>query len=142
MDGSFALKLSDFGLGCVYNEWQAPNTKCGSTYGISPECIKRQPYDTKVDCWALGIILFEILTSIHPFHSEDNRQFQYNIINKQIDYDDPVLWNNVSEPAKDLIQKLLQKDPSKRLSSQEILTHPWFDLINLQDCDSSLTLVM
>lgn len=50
-----------------------------------------------------------------------------NIWKDQIDFKNGELWSNVSEEAKDLVNLLLQKDPQKRLSADQILLHPWFN---------------
>ena len=77
--------------------------------------------------WALGVILHELLTTELPFYSDNALEFKQNIVNQSLKLDDVELWQSVSEEAKDLVNKLLEKDPITRLSAQDALNHPWFD---------------
>lgn len=52
------VKLSDFGLACHYDPLNPPTAKCGSLLSVAPEILTKETYCPKVDCWALGIVLF------------------------------------------------------------------------------------
>lgn len=67
------VKLSDFGLACVYEENDPPTKKCGSVLGVAPEILISTSYCPKVDCWGLGVILHELLTNVTPFYSDDQK---------------------------------------------------------------------
>ena len=84
-------------------------------------------YDTCIDWWAVGILIYEMLSGVTPFFNFNRHQLNNNIKNK------PVQWFKAikcSPELKDLVEKLLVKDPSARLGSQggyeEVLSHPWF----------------
>lgn len=49
-----------------------------------------------------------------------------NIVFQELDYDNKEIWHDVSDAAKNLVKNLLEKEPSKRLNSNQILSHPWF----------------
>lgn len=75
------IKLSDFGFACKYDKTGShhdPTTEskqCGSLYGMAPETLQTNEYSPKIDIWALGIILYELLTNKHPFfHSDDQNE--------------------------------------------------------------------
>ena len=56
------IKLADFGISCVYDADAPPTVKCGTMEYAAPEIISQPHYDKKVDCFSLGIILFELLS--------------------------------------------------------------------------------
>ena len=94
-------------------------------------------YDKTVDWWALGTLCYELIVGIPPFyHHKQNRMFSL-IKRKQVAFPDPETHGfEVSDTAKDFIQKLLAKDPKNRLGAggvHEILGHEWFNGINSYD---------
>jgi NIMA (never in mitosis gene a)-related kinase len=87
LDGRYGVKLGDFGLArTLSSESQLAQTvcigkcfgsvndamygvqACGTPYYLSPELCLGQPYDSKSDCWALGCLLYEMMTLKRPFH--------------------------------------------------------------------------
>ena len=60
------VKLADLGLGCIYDERCPPRSRCGTVTNMAPEMLKRQEYGPKVDVWALGIVLYELLSGELP----------------------------------------------------------------------------
>jgi serine/threonine protein kinase len=70
-----------------------------------------------------------MLCGFPPFYAEDNNELFEYIKNAKYEFASPY-WDHVSEEAKDLIQKLLVVEPSKRLSCEEILKHPWLNKCN------------
>lgn len=73
--------------------------------------------------WSIGIMLFMMLSGNYPF---DLKNIEHEIVNEPILYFANAGWKNVSELAKDFINKLLKKDPSDRLTAKEALDHIWF----------------
>jgi calcium/calmodulin-dependent protein kinase I len=99
-------------------------TACGTPNYVAPEVLFGLGYDAKCDCWSLGIILYVMLCGFPPFYDEDE-DLLFNAI-KSCHYEFPSpYWDSVSDNAKDLISKLLCKNPEKRLAAEEILKHPW-----------------
>ena len=120
------LKIIDFGLGNTYKKGQLLKTGCGSPCYIPPEMIKDEKYSAeKTDIWSTGIILYLMLCGHLPFYEEDN-QLMYDKIIKG-EYDIPKFLSN---EAKDIIKKILEVDPKKRLNFEEIKNHPWFNIID------------
>ena len=120
------LKIIDFGLGNTYKKGQLLKTACGSPCYIPPEMIKEEGYNPdKSDIWSAGIILYLMLCGHLPFYEEDNQLMYDKIIRG--DYDIPKFLSN---DAKDIIKKILEVDPKRRLNFGEIKNHPWFNIIN------------
>ena len=61
--------------------------------------------------WSLGVILYELLSNELPFYADDSLKHYLNILNQPLNLDDDKLWSNVSEEAKDLVIKLLERNP-------------------------------
>jgi len=96
---------------------------------IAPETISGKKYNHLVDWWSLGIIIYRMLTGQLPHPTNINRKIPYFIVNYKIPIDDEVF----SKHAKDLLEKLLERNPSKRLGANgvdEIKDHPFFSEIN------------
>lgn len=65
--GESIIQLTDFGLACTYDVNNPPTRKCGTLYMIAPEVLTTKYYDEKVDCWSLGVVLYELITGHNPF---------------------------------------------------------------------------
>jgi len=123
------IKLSDFGLARVADSNSMMTTFCGTPQYIAPEVIKlgnKSAYTPAVDMWSLGCILFLILTNKLPFDGEDLNLLFKNI--QEVKYSFPSdLETTISTEARDLIRRLLELDPNKRLTAEEVLKHPWLN---------------
>ena len=124
------LKLTDFGLSKLLEE-NEDKTKsiCGTPDYLAPEMFTKQGYTKMVDWWALGVLIYEMLIGIPPFYSKSNLDLFYAIRNKSVKFP-----SYISKKAKNLIIKLLRKNPNERLGSkndsEEIKNHIWFSSIN------------
>ena len=104
---------------------------CGTPEYLAPEIITMEGHDKNADWWSFGILLFEMLCGLPPFYVE-NLDKMYDLIkNSKVKFPKRI---NLSEDAKDVILKLLDKNPKKRLGSQngieEIKSHPFFKSID------------
>ena len=117
-DKQIIIKLIDFGLACVYDPNNKPTQKCGTLVTVAPEIFTDKYYDYKVDCWALGVVLFELLSNDLPFFHKDAKLFKKQILSKPIVLENYPALRNISPEAKDLLLRLLQKDPTKRISTK------------------------
>eukprot|EP01022_Parablepharisma_sp_SALTPOND_P013318 TRINITY_DN1774_c3_g1_i1.p3 TRINITY_DN1774_c3_g1~~TRINITY_DN1774_c3_g1_i1.p3 ORF type:complete len:406 (-),score=68.49 TRINITY_DN1774_c3_g1_i1:169-1386(-) len=135
VDGYIAL--ADFGLAKILEENQSTMTFCGTAEYIAPEIVNGIGHNKQVDWWGLGILLYEMLVGVPPFHSKNQHiLFQY-ITTKDIIFPDPKRYNIIiSEEAKDIIKKLLRKKPAERLGAgndvDDVLAHPFFKPIDAQ----------
>ena len=95
----------------------------GTPYYIAPEVIKKS-YTEKCDLWSAGVIMYIILSGQPPFGGRNEKQIMDNVQNGKFNFNNKV-WSNVSQDAKDLINSLLERDVSKRLSAEQALSHKW-----------------
>ncbi|PKA58235.1 Calcium-dependent protein kinase 8 [Apostasia shenzhenica] len=118
-----ALKAIDFGLSVTFKPGERFNEIVGSPYYMAPEVLKRN-YGPEVDVWSAGVILYILLCGVPPFWAETEQGVAQAIIRSVVDFKrDP--WPKVSDSAKDLVKKMLDPDPKRRLTAQEVLDHHW-----------------
>lgn len=92
---------------------------------LAPEIVSEQPYNSQVDCWSMGVIIYYCLCGDLPFYNPDEKK-KFEAI-KQCNWSfSATVWEDISDEAKDLISNLLVKDPKKRLTCAEIMDHEWF----------------
>lgn len=117
------LKAIDFGLSVFFKPGERFTEIVGSPYYMAPEVLKRN-YGPEVDVWSAGVILYILLCGVPPFWAETEQGVAQAIVRSVIDFRrDP--WPKVSDNAKDLVKRMLNPDPKKRLTAQEVLDHPW-----------------
>ncbi|CAN1171943.1 Calcium-dependent protein kinase 32, partial [Linum perenne] len=117
------LKAIDFGLSVFFKPGETYTEIVGSPYYMAPEVLKRN-YGPEIDVWSAGVILYILLCGVPPFWAETEQGVARAIIRSVLDFKrDP--WPKVSDNAKDLVKKMLNPDPKRRLTAQEVLDHPW-----------------
>jgi len=109
-------------LSKIFDEQTMMKTCCGSPEYVAPEILMCMAYDEAVDMWSIGIIIYILLTGCFPFWSENVQTLYQKIMNGS--YRWPAK-PEVSESAKDLVRRLLEKNPKKRMTAAECLEHPW-----------------
>ena len=137
IDNNDNALLSDYGIATHCMEGEKRNTYCGTDEYLAPEVIRGEPYNEKIDIWAIGILIYECISPLGktPFNkidflqrSEDNKEYIIkNDKDLKIKYD-----NNFDPLAKNLIEKILKMNPEERLSINKILKHIFFKNINLE----------
>ena len=126
LTSSKVLKIIDFGLSILYSKNDLLKTQCGSPCYAPPEMIEGKSYrGLPADIWSSGIILYLMLTGRLPFNELTNKKLYSKILNGK--YRIP---KNLSEEAKDLIRKILEINPKKRIKIKEIKEHSWFNMVN------------
>ncbi|KAK3727806.1 hypothetical protein QZH41_008227, partial [Actinostola sp. cb2023] len=122
------IKITDFGLSKMVGEQSLMKTLCGTPSYLAPEVLSSAGvggYSKAVDCWSLGVILFVCLAGYPPFSEEIKPYTLTQQICKGLFKFHKQYWDPVSKDAKDLVTKLLNVDPSKRLTVEKALQHPW-----------------
>eukprot|EP00736_Rhodelphis_marinus_P001141 Rmarinus@m.1389 len=125
------LKVSDFGLAALHDE--DPNTPgggsmllhttCGTPNYVAPEVLSRVGYaGAAADIWSCGVILFVLLAGYLPFDEPSMKTLFQQI--KKAEFQMPSF---LTISAQDLISKIIVADPTKRISLQQLVQHPWFN---------------
>lgn len=112
LDAEGHLLLTDFGLSKVAVDPDACNSILGTVEYMAPEVIQGKKYGKAVDWWSLGALGFDLMTGNPPFRGPNHAKIQDNIVRQKL-----TLPYFLSPDAKDLLTRLLRKDPAKRLGS-------------------------
>jgi calcium-dependent protein kinase len=115
---TITVKVIDFGFGNKLRCGQKSNAKVGTFVYSAPETFKGDLCDEKVDVWALGCLLYILLSGRVPFSGHSS------IVNGQYSLSGPP-WDAASADVLDLLEALLVVDPKERLGAAEVLDHPW-----------------
>ena len=102
--------------------------------------VKEEGHDFGVDWWAIGIIIYELLIGMTPFFNKNKQRILEKICGAKIVFPDKAKYViDYSDEVVDIIQKLLDKDRTKRLGStggkegfKEVLAHPWFHDLDIE----------
>ncbi|KAF7815829.1 calcium-dependent protein kinase 2-like [Senna tora] len=122
-DENALLKATDFGLSVFIEEGKVYRDIVGSAYYVAPEVLRRK-YGKEIDIWSAGVILYVLLSGVPPFWAETEKGIFDAILEGHIDFESQP-WPTISNSAKDLVRKMLTPDPSKRITSAQVLEHPW-----------------
>jgi serum/glucocorticoid-regulated kinase 2 len=117
------LKLTDFGLATEHS--LLAKTFCGSPAYLSPEMIRRKGVTKESDLYGLGAVIFEMLSGYPPYYSDSICELFVRIKYAKLKFP-----KYVEPVARDLLKKLLNRDPAERPSIPEIKAHEFFSDIN------------
>ncbi|XP_021287531.1 calcium-dependent protein kinase 2 [Herrania umbratica] len=122
-DANALLKATDFGLSVFIEEGKVYRDIVGSAYYVAPEVLRRR-YGKEIDVWSAGVMLYILLSGVPPFWAETEKGIFDAILEGEIDFvSEP--WPSISDSAKDLVCRMLTQDPKKRITSAQVLEHPW-----------------
>lgn len=115
------VKIADFGLATQLTQADEKHTTlCGTPNYISPEVASRAAHGLPVDVWGLGCMMYTLLVGKPPFDTDGIKSTLTRVV--MVDY---IVPNYLSIEAKDLLNRLLKKNPSDRIHIDEVLTHPF-----------------
>ncbi|KAG6430681.1 hypothetical protein SASPL_108753 [Salvia splendens] len=117
------LKTIDFGLSAFFKPGETFIDVVGSPYYVAPEVLRKH-YGQECDVWSAGVIIYILLCGVPPFWDESEQGIFEQVLKGELDFvSEP--WPSISESAKDLVRKMLVRDPKKRLTAHQVLCHPW-----------------
>ena len=125
LDNNLNIKISDFGLSTFFNRGQFLQTPCGTPSYAPPEMLRGEKYNgEETDVWSCGIILYAMVCGSLPY-----AESKEDIICKKIIGHDYSIPSFLSRSCIDLINGMMIIDPTKRLTINQIINHPWFNLV-------------
>lgn len=123
--------LTDFGLSRTLDAGQKARTFCGTPEYLAPEIVSGYGHDKGVDWWSVGILLYELMCGLPPFYAASIKRM-YSLIRHGV----LKFPSYIQPPCQDLIVKLLQRLPSKRLGFHndvdDVLSHPFFHGLDMK----------
>uniref|UniRef100_A0A7C8YRZ0 non-specific serine/threonine protein kinase n=1 Tax=Opuntia streptacantha TaxID=393608 RepID=A0A7C8YRZ0_OPUST len=117
------LKITDFGLSVFIEEGKVYKELVGSAYYVAPEVLQRH-YGKEIDVWSAGVILYILLSGVPPFYAETEAGIFEDIKKGKLDLESKP-WHSISGAAKDLITKMLDRNPKTRITAAQALEHVW-----------------
>ncbi|KAF7657531.1 hypothetical protein LDENG_00025560, partial [Lucifuga dentata] len=127
LDSEGHIKIADFGM-CKENmqEESQTSTFCGTPDYIAPEILLGQKYNSSVDWWSFGVLLYEMLIGQSPFHGRDEEE-----LFQSIRTDNPCYPRWLSKDSRDILVKLFVREPEERLGVKgNIRQHNFFSTID------------
>ena len=125
LDRAGHVTLTDFGL-AKRDVRDTTHTFCGTPEYMAPELIQKKGHGYAVDWWSLGIFLYEMVSGLPPFYTQNVTEMYELILNRPLTFP-----NHFSADLKHLLTRLLDRDPEKRMQSgEEFKKHPFFRDIN------------
>jgi len=125
------LVLTDFGLSKVSSKDESRHSMIGTAQYMAPEVIKGEDYDYAVDWWSLGCVAYDMLTGGPPFTGHTNEKIMDKVVHSKKYLKFPFY---LSLDAKDLLRKLLQSNPEKRMdidnNFEQLKQHRFFRYLN------------
>jgi len=120
LSGKMELKIGDFGLATKLEfDGERKRTICGTPNYIAPEILEaKQGHSYEVDVWSLGVIIYTLIIGKPPFETSDVKTTYRRIRMNAYTFPDHI---QISDAAKDMITKILNNDPAKRPSLEELL---------------------
>ena len=143
-----SFKIADFGFGKRsvglasredHNNAYGLSTQCGTPGYIAPEILEGQRYGKGVDIWSAGIITYILLCGYPPFHDDDLKQLFRKIRKGEYEFDSP-FWDEVSNAARNFVQRMLVVQQDKRATARELLQDPWILDDGVSDANNELAM--
>lgn len=126
LDADGHICITDFGLSKEIDKDEGTHTFCGTPEYLAPEVLKGQGHGMAVDWWSLGTLIYEMLTGLPPFYSQNINIMYQKILNGELRFP-----SYVTGDAQHLLEGLLTREVDKRLGSgssgsQDVMNHPFF----------------
>ena len=131
------IKIIDFGYSLDLGVQMTEDEKdllspmiMGTFAYTAPEQIEHlndfdNQFKLESDMWSLGVIIYFLVSGMHPFRGFDSKDLFQKISSCDYDFDPEHLWQDISDECKNLIEGLLEPNVTKRLTPDKALKHPW-----------------
>ena len=123
-NGLCRVKICDFGTSYIFKKGEKQKEAIGTLNYMAPEVLKEK-YNQKCDLWSCGVIMYILLTGRKPFVGRDDIEVMSKILSNSYNKN---LINKYNRYTKDLLSKLLETNPKKRLDAEQALNHKVFDI--------------
>jgi len=125
------IKICDFGVSKQVKKGERMTEQCGTPAYIAPEILRDKGYEGfEVDIWSAGVALYAMLYGTVPFKANNMRDLHKMIMKGQY-----TLKEDTSREVRDLLRRMLEIDPRKRITIPEILAHEWMQNINSHEIE-------
>ena len=124
-DTNGIIKICDFGLSEILSGNEKTTNSAGTLTFYAPEVLLGIPHNKEVDIWALGVILYLLLSGKVPFRDKSEKETMIKIVKEELKFD-KVHWGNKSQTVQDLIKSCLQKSKERRINIDDFINHLWF----------------
>ena len=129
IDLTNTVKICDFGVSKKVIVGDVMYDHCGTPAYIAPEIFGNKGYEGYLcDIWSAGVTLYYMLSGIQPFRANSIKDLEKIVLKGKFDE-----IEDVSKEANDLIKDMLQVDPKKRITIDNILKHPWLNNVDLEN---------
>lgn len=135
--GTMTVKLVDFGMAALQPQGNFLTTPCGSPHYAAPELLSSKAYDgSQADVWSCGVVLFVMLTGYPPFNfpsDPDNimpEDHKLKALFRAIHSADYQMPPELSREAQDLLRRIFNPDPQKRITIEEVWNHRFIHKYN------------
>lgn len=120
------LKICDFGVSRVVGRGEVMTERCGTPAYMAPEILRDKGYKGfGADMWSAGVVLYAMLYGTVPFKATTIKELHRLILKGKIE-----LREDISEEARDLLRKLLERNPKRRANTSEVIRHQWMQRVN------------
>ncbi|TGZ63952.1 hypothetical protein CRM22_006631 [Opisthorchis felineus] len=126
------IKLVDFGLSKKLNPNEPVRVTTATPEFAAPEIARYEPVGFYTDMWAIGVLTYVLLSGLSPFSGSSTEETLERVVQGRYTFDHEN-FRGISDGAKDFISKLLQKQPSQRMTVYEALEHPWLNSVLSDD---------
>ncbi|XP_075249168.1 phosphorylase b kinase gamma catalytic chain, skeletal muscle/heart isoform-like isoform X2 [Convolutriloba macropyga] len=144
LDENLNIKVSDFGFATFIEHDEELTELMGTPAYLSPEVLKCsmsmggiEGYGRPTDVWACGVVMYTLLSGQPPFWHRKQMMMLRMIMEARYSLDKPE-WDDVSPAAKDLIRRLLEVNPEKRITARQALNHDFFVTFNPSEVQQDL----
>ncbi|XP_064598292.1 titin-like isoform X2 [Liolophura sinensis] len=118
------IKIIDFGLARPYHPGESTKVMLGTPEFIAPEVINYDEIGFTTDMWSLGVVCYVLLSGLSPFLGDSDPETLVNVTLGEFDFDDDS-FNDISDDAKNFIERLVLKNKEKRMTVHQCLKHKW-----------------